>query len=266
MGVKTPLTLLQAQKLFNDFSFVRLAATNTGIIDTTYLVYGTSANYILKKYERDIEEKIIFDAKLLKKLHTAGLNVSLLLAHSDQWYLYKRLKGSIPRTTKAFHLQAIGRFLNKFHHYSSHIGSQENFLQNYPLTEILRELKRTNYFYYKKLSCLTQLTQKCEGFIHGDIFKDNTLFNANKVAIFDFIDGGCGSFSFELGVVLLSFNQHKRKSYTQLLLKSYNQKKVKKITLRELEKSMQDAAKLYSLLRIWHYKNTGKVKELAKLW
>ncbi|MEN4053675.1 MULTISPECIES: phosphotransferase [Sulfurimonas] len=266
MGIKTPLTLTQAQHLFPSFKFTELLETQDGIMDTTYIVHNHKEAYILKKYERDIKEKILFDTELLQKLNAAGLNVPLLLAQNKEWYLYKKLKGEQPKKIQLIHLQTLGRFLARFHQHSRHIKNQKLFIKNYSLKKVLREIKTKHYFYYKRLSCLTSLTQVCEGFIHGDIFKDNTLFDGNKIAVFDFIDGGCGSFAFELGVSLLSFNPHARKSYTTLLLSTYNQTAPKKITLREIEREIQNAAKLYALLRISHHSNTNKAKELAKLW
>jgi len=262
MGVKTTLTLTELQKLFPKYTFKTITPTKDGVMDTTYIVKNSKNEYILKKYERSIETKILFDAELLKELKRDGLNVPLLLTHNKEWYLYTKLKGTLPNTPSLKQITALGRFLAQFHTFTQKIKEQNNFIENYPLSILLQETKAKHYLYYKKLSSLTRYKQECDGFIHGDIFKDNTLFDGNKVAIFDFIDGGCGSFAFDLGVILLSFNPHKRRSYTMMLLKSYNQTAPKKIKLQELKKKIQIAAKLYALLRIHNHKKTQKAKEL----
>jgi homoserine kinase type II len=266
MGVKTEITLKEAQKLFSEFHLTQLTATKEGVMDTTYVAKSDAKEYILKKYERDLGKKIIFDAELLALLHHKGLNVPLLLAQNREWYLYTKLQGSEPRTIRYPHIQALGRFLAKLHNQTAQLKTSEAFLEHYRLTKELREIKSKHYFYYKKLASLHRLTQLCDGFIHGDIFKDNTLFEGNKIAVFDFIDGGCGSFAFELGVVMLSFNPNSRKSYKRVLLKSYNQNAPKRVTLQELEENIQNAAKLYALLRISHHSNTNRAKELLKFW
>jgi homoserine kinase type II len=266
MGVKTALSLQEVQNYFPDFAIQKIEATTEGIIDTTYIALGKKESYIVKKYERNIQNKILFDTTLLEYLHTKGLNVSRLLATAHPWYLYKKLKGTSPKTIKLYHLQLLGRFIAQLHQQTKVFKNQDSFIQRYPIKSYLQESKRSSFYYYKKLSSLTRYKQECDGFIHGDIFKDNTLFDDNKVAIFDFIDGGCGSFAFDLGVILLSFNPHKRRSYTMMLLKSYNQTAPKKIKLQELKKKIQIAAKLYALLRIHNHKKTQKAKELAKLW
>jgi len=266
MGVKTEITLKEAQKLFKEFHLTQLRATTEGVMDTTYVAKSNTQAYIVKKYERELGDKIIFDAKLLELLHSKSLNVPLLLAQNGEWYLYTKLQGSEPQTILYPHIQALGRFLAKLHNQTAQLKTSEEFLERDRLTKELREIKSKHYFYYKKLASLHRLTQLCDGFIHGDIFKDNTLFEGNKIAVFDFIDGGCGSFAFELGVVMLSFNPNSRKSYKELLLKSYNQNAPKRVTLQELEENIKNAAKLYALLRISHHSNTNRAKELAKLW
>jgi Ser/Thr protein kinase RdoA (MazF antagonist) len=266
MGVKTPLSLTQAQALFDTYAITKLIPTQDGIIDTTYLVTAKDGDYVLKKYERPIDTKIAFDKMLLLKLRQAGLNVSYPVAQRDSWHLYKQLKGRHPKNIKLTQIQAVGRFLASLHQETKKFKTKEHFLEQYPIKEFLRTSIKISFYYYKKLSRLQKLTQECEGFIHGDIFPDNTLFDKNSVAVFDFIDGGCGSFVFDLAVVNISFNPHARKSFTQILLRSYNQKAVKKVTLQALQKHSKDAAQLYTLLRIKHHKNTKKAKELAKLW
>ena len=266
MGVKSPLTLQELQQLFPHYAFTTISATKNGIIDTTYIVKNSHSEYILKKYERPIQKKIILDAQLLRELNQIGLNVSSLLEVHQDWHLYTKLKGRVPNTSKLLHMVALGRFLARFHTYTQTIKERKNFLHSYSLSILLQQTKIKHYFYYKKLAALRSIKDPCQGFIHGDIFKDNTLFNGDKLAIFDFIDGGCGSFAFELGVVMISFNPTLRKSYTKLLLQSYNQKSPKKITDKELASAVTNAAKLYGLLRITHYTNTNKAKELAKLW
>jgi Ser/Thr protein kinase RdoA (MazF antagonist) len=266
MGVKTKLSLTQAKELFSDFAITKLLPTQDGIMDTTYLASGKKSDYVIKKYERNIKEKILFDSKLLEKLHTAGLNVSLLLAQNEEWYLYKKLQGEQPKQVQLTYLRELGRFLATLHKETKNMHSREHFLAQYPRKKLLRESREVSFYYYKKLASLQGLTQKCEGFIHGDIFRDNVVIDGNRVGVFDFIDGGCGSFVFDLAVVNLSFNPHARRSFERILLSAYNQKSRKKIPLLALQKSTKDAAKLYALLRITKHKSTKRAKELAKLW
>ena len=263
MGVKSLLNLNELQKLFPSYGFIRLTPTSSGIIDTTYILHTKNNSYILKKYEREIEEKIKLDKKLLKTLKASGLNVPLMLDKKDEWYIYEMLKGKEPSSIKIYHLQELGRFLAKMHLVSSKNSCE---IKNDIKTEIKEALAYTkkNYFvYYKKFEFLKDLTLKKEGMIHGDIFKDNTVFDGKKIGVFDFIDATCGSFVFDMAVGLIGFGIKQNNNYAiSLFLKTYNQHAMKKINKQILIKNMKYASHFFALKRVYEYKNTNKAREL----
>jgi len=265
MGVKTSLTLTQAQKLFPSFHITALQATEDGVMDTTYIAEAKDGEYIIKKYERAITHKIEFDTKLLDTLSRKGLNVPKLLVQNGEWYLYPKLRGESPKSITLAHMQKLGRFIARMHQVTQKFQTTPHFFTNYPLTQMLREHKAAHFYYYKKLCSLADEALLVDGFIHGDIFRDNTLFTNTKLSMFDFIDGGTGSFAFELGVVEISFNPANRKSFSQMLLHSYNQHAPKKLTLQELEENRKKAARLYALLRLHRHQKSKRAKELVKL-
>ena len=262
MGVKTQITLQKVEELFPEFSFKYLIESSSGVQDTTYI----SDLYIIKKYERKIDKKIAQEIRTLQELRKIGLNVSLFLAESKGWYLYEKLRGESPQSIKFFHIQALARTLSKLHRYTKYDKNRDNFLAQYQIKEYLQGSKKKFYFYYKKMQALENYTMPNDGFIHGDLFRDNTLFENEKIALLDFIDGGNGSFVFDMAVSLLSFNPHKKRSFLRLFLNTYNQNALKKVSLQELEKNIAIAAKLYGLLRIIDSKNIIRAQELAKFW
>ena len=262
MGIKRIITLEEIQNLFPEFTFTYLYPTTDGVMDTTYI----SDNYVLKFYERDIKKRVKYDAKNLQNLQMIGLYVPKLVTHSQGWYLYEKLQGATPKSTSYFHITALARFLAKLHTSTYKKKTLYHFLEGYNLESILQSTKQNNYLYYKKLQSLQTFTMQEDGFIHGDIFKDNTLFKAQKLGVIDFIDSGSGSFAFDLGVTLLSFNPKQKSSLQKLFLETYNQHAPTKISKTELQKAISDAAKIYALLRIHTYKNPQKAKLLANLW
>ncbi len=262
MGVQRELTLQEAQQLFCDFEIKSLSPTKDGVMDTTYL----SKHYVLKYYEREMGEKILQDAERLEKLSQAQLNTPRYLAQSQGWHLYTRLQGQTPKSTQLYHIQSLARFMAKMHQETSQHHCSKLFLEQYQLKKTLTSLKKEFFYYYKKFQTLQDIKERNDGFIHGDIFCDNTLFEGKKIAVFDFIDGACGAFSFDIAVALVAFNPHKRHSFTQLFLNTYNQKAPKKIHKEELQAQIKIAAKLYALLRIQKHKTTTKAKQLANLW
>jgi len=266
MGVKSQISLSEANRLFPSYRFYRLIPTSSGIIDTTYILYSQKNGYILKKYERNIADKIQNDIKLLKELKLHGLNTSVYLDNNEDWYLYTKLKGENPNIIKTHHIQALARFMTLFHKYTKEKKDITLFIKNYEIPKLLNYLKSNFYLYFKKLESLKNIEMKNDGLIHGDIFKDNTVFDGAKIGIFDFIDSGCGSFSFDVAVALLGFDVKKHKPYfLNLFLKTYNQHSLKKLTKKELLKQLEVASKFYALLRINKYKNTFKAKELLML-
>lgn len=264
MGVKTSIKLKEANTIFANYDFTKIAPTKHGIMDTTYILYAKSCGYVLKKYERQIEEKLEIEKSLLKLLSTANLNTPKFLEKSSEWYLYTKLEGEIPRHIELRHIQKLARFMAEFHNISKDFKHSKPFLASYDIEKMLLSVKNNYFFYYKKFSSLKEMRQKNEGFIHGDIFKDNTLFKNNKIAVFDFIDGGLGEFSFDLGVALLSFNPHDKSSYTKIFLQTYNQKAKVKIAHKKLQEQLQTAGKFYALLRLVSDGNINRMQELVK--
>ena len=242
--------------------FNSLQATSDGVMDTTYIV----DNYILKKYERNLGGRIESDAKLLASLSRAGLSVPRLVDASQGWYLYEKLKGEVPKHIELYHIQALARFIAELHRQTHKRSCSQKFLQEYDIEAIVKFTKKEFYYYFSKLKTIKGYRAKSDGFIHGDIFKDNTVFDTQKIAVFDFIDGGCGEFSFDIAVALISFNPKNKKAFTQLFLNTYNQRAPFKISRKSVEKKIKTASKLYALLRINKYKNPQKAKLLANLW
>jgi len=263
MGVKTHICLEKLNSLFNSYNFTKIIPTTSGIIDTTYILQTNSKSYILKKYERDIEEKISQDIKLLNRLKSSGLNVSTCRDKKDGWYIYEKVQGSQPEVIKTFHIQELARFLAKFHSTTYDKNTPQGFMEKSDILKALKFTKNNFYAHYKKLEFLKDYNCKNDGFIHSDIFKDNTLFDGYKLGVFDFIDGFYGSFYFDVAVALVAFDAKKHKNYfVNLFLNTYNQNAPKKLNKKELLYSMDVASCFYALKRIYNYKNTKKAKEL----
>ena len=114
--------------------------------------------------------------------------------------------------------------------------------------------------HYKQLCYLQKVALKSDGFIHGDLFKDNALFKDGKIAVFDFIDGANGNFLFDCAVALVGFKR--RELYINAFLRTYNQNAPYKIKKLDLKEMLPIASHFYALLRVAHYKNIKKAKEL----
>ena len=265
MGIKTSIELMEVNKLFPKYNFMNIAPTKNGIMDTTYILHDNTKAYILKKYERDIEEKLQTDKELLELLSNHNLNTPSLLDACDGWYLYTKLNGKMPKNIQLTQIQTLAGFMARLHNITQGFTQAAPFLASYDINMMLYFTKKHYFSYYKKLYPLKKFQQRSEGFIHGDLFIDNTLFEKNKIAVFDFIDGGLGEFCFDVAVALLSFNPKGKPLYTKIFLQTYNQRAKKKITYHTLQKQLQTAARFYTLLRIHHDKRTKRARELINL-
>ncbi|OHE07594.1 MAG: phosphotransferase [Sulfurimonas sp. RIFOXYD12_FULL_33_39] len=265
MGVKTIITLSELSRLFASYEFTELTPTTSGIIDTTYVVSTCKSQYILKRYERAILKKIDEEIKVLSELKSIGLNVPLCIAKSSEWYLYEKIQGTQPKSIKSFHIQALARFLSRFHRHTYKKSCSSNLIEKNEITSLLNYVKSNYFGYYKKLELLKNYAPKNDGLIHGDIFKDNTVFDGQKIGVFDFIDSTCGSFAFDVAVTLVGFESPKHTPYfLNLFLNTYNRHAPKKLNKKDVASELKIASSFYALKRINNYKNTKKAKELLR--
>lgn len=263
MGVKTQITLTQLNNIFNSYNFIKIIPTVSGMIDTTYIVYTNSTSYILKKYERDITDRINKEIQLLNMLKSTGLNVPTCIDKKREWYLYEKLKGEQPKVIKSYHIQLVARFLSKIHKVTVKINCNSNITMKDEITLALKYTKSKFFTYYKKFEFLKSFRYKNDGIIHGDIFKDNTIFDGNKIGVIDFIDSSCGTFTYDVGIALIGFGVKKNNNYSiNLFLKNYNQYAPKKLKKSEVLEQMTFATNFFALKRVYQYKNTSKAKEL----
>ncbi len=265
MGVVTQITLKELNKFFPSYKFIKITPTTSGIVDTTYIVENEKKSYILKRYEREIQTRVMQDIELLKDLKSIGLNVPTFIEESHGWHIYTKLNGSSPHNVKSYHIQALGRFLAKMHKHTAKTKCTSNTRVEMEVTNALEHTKMHFYSYYKKFEFLKYFTHKNDALIHGDIFKDNTIFNDKKIGVIDFIDSFCSSFIFDVAVALVGFDVKEKDEYLiNIFLISYNQYAPKKLTKTELKRNMKAASHFYALKRVAKYNNTQQAKELLK--
>ncbi len=251
MGIKTQLTLQEANHLFDDYRFESIEPTVNGIVDTTYIVHANGEKYILKKYEEALAEQIDDEALLLQRLTACKLNVPSRLVSGNGWHLYTLLKGEVLASVSNFHLQRVARTLSAMHHCTAKMKSSREAFHAQTVSLMLDQMKTGNFTLYKQLSSLRYFRPGRDGIIHADLFLDNVLFDNQRLGVIDFVDAGEGSFAFDLGVTALVWaTRGTSVGYLQLFLKIYNQSAPRKIMFQELLASMQIAAQFYTLSRL----------------
>ena len=151
------------------------------------------------------------------------------------------------------------------HKQTSKTKCDSNIIIEDEVTEALKYAKANYFSYYKKFEFLKDFTDKHDAIIHGDIFKDNTIFNGRKIGVIDFIDSSCGTFEYDAAVALVGFDAMVHSDYyINLFLRSYNQQAPKKLKKIDVIKKMKTAANFFALKRVQKYKNTSRAKELIR--
>ncbi len=267
MGVKTLLTLSQAQVLFPDIDITSLHPTHHGVIDTTYILKTNSSYYILKRYERASLEQITDESRLLDHLRASYLNVPRLLGVVKGWYLFTYIKGELPHQTSLNNLQSLGRFLGKMHLSTRRKKSYFTPFKKSVFKKEIKNVRLKHPLLAKELERLLHFDDKHDGIIHGDLFPDNAKFEKNRLGVFDFIEAGNGSFHFDAGITAMSWIAKEKKiskMKLQIFLNAYNQQAPYKLKLSELLTQMQYAALTYALQRWMNNEHELDYKQMLK--
>lgn len=267
MGVKTSLTLSQAQTLFPDINIVSLHTTHHGVIDTTYVLKTDSSKYILKRYERASQAQIADEARLLNHLHACRLNVPKLLSIVDKWHLFTYIKGDFPHQTNLYNLQSLGQFLGKMHLATKKKDAVFTPFNKRSFKKDIKNVRLHHPLLAKQLEKLLSFDDRRDGIIHGDLFPDNSKLHSNRLGVFDFIEAGNGSFHFDAGITAMSWIAKEKtisKMKLHIFLKAYNQQAPYKLTLSELLTQMQYAALTYALQRWINNEHSLDHKQMLK--
>jgi len=253
MGVKTLLTLEEANSLFSKYTFESIEPTKDGISDTTYLAFSPDGGYVIKYYENATQDEIDAEGRLLKNLHNHGLKVNYVLAHGKEnkrWKLFSYVDGKSLLTPSFIEIRQIATFLAKMHRFSKTDRSVKNVFNAKKIKEELQTVKRKNIKVYHQIKELEQMSFRQKiGIIHGDLFTDNAKFVSSKLSgVFDFVESGKGSFIQDIGVTALSWASGSlaKKNY---FLKCYNSASKVKLSRKELNSGMRFGALYYSMSR-----------------
>jgi homoserine kinase type II len=229
MSVYTQLSLSDIHLFATQYglNMVAYQAIQSGIENSNYFVQtDTGQEYVLTLFEELDAQEAAFLAPLLQHLQQAGVLVaaplvakngqSLLTLNNKPAQLAPRIVGEHPLQVTLAQAQAMGQQLAKLH----------LTLKKYPL-------KRTNAHgatWWQKeaakarstMSSIEQLILDTvlndfeetiedfddlpKGLIHGDLFRDNTLFDGDKLsAILDFSEAGKDYWLLDIAITINDF-------------------------------------------------------------
>ncbi len=226
MAVFTPLTDSQVEAFLSRFdagSLVTCQGVPAGTENSTFFVTTDRRELVLTLFEQGEHEELPFFVELLDYLDEHRLPVPGPLHDRDgvalhslagkPALLFPRLPGKHPKAPNLAQCRALGDALGRMHKVSRHFPGHR------PNPRDLHWLLPMHHKVLVYLSPDDQTLMKDEveiyqgffdegpelpqGAIHGDLFRDNTLFDGDTLGgLIDFYNGCTGDLLFDLAIVI----------------------------------------------------------------
>lgn len=226
MAVFTPLNDAQVSGFLGRFdvgSLVTFEGVASGTENTTYFVTSDRESLVLTLFEQGEHDELPFFVDLLDYLAEHRLpvpgpvhdrqGIALQSLAGKPALLFPRLPGKYPKHPNLAQCEALGDALGRLHFVS------QRFEGHRPNPRDLHWLLSTHHQVLSYLSPSDQALMSDEidiyqgafegadalpqGAIHGDLFRDNTLFDGDRLGgIIDFYNGCTGDLLFDLAIVI----------------------------------------------------------------
>jgi homoserine kinase type II len=197
----------------------------TGIENTNYFVDTEAGNHVLTLFERLSFEQLPFYLHLMRHLAARGLPVPDPAANGSGEILHSlkgrpavvvnRLPGKSVTVPTMSHCRSVGEVLARMHV----AGSDYPLHQANPrglewwdevapviapfVSEEQRSLLASELAFQKQIAASVAYAELPKGPVHADLFRDNVLFDGEKLAgVIDFYFAGCDAFLFDIAVCL----------------------------------------------------------------
>lgn len=244
MSVYTSLSLDEVQAFAKPYGLkvLELVPIQGGIQNTNYFMVCEDQQYVLTVFEEMNQEQAGELVPVLDHLSAHDVPVAVPLKHSGQAIHFiankpaqiaPRVLGSHPESTSIKQVQAIAkaqaqlhvalqdfplqRHYNRNHSYWKQVAHDLKLKMDQDDAELLEQV--LTLFQNKK----NQYPDRPTGFIHSDLFRDNTLFNGDQLqGILDFYELNKDEFLFDIAITTndfctdypdVSLNMDKAKAY-----------------------------------------------------
>ena len=235
MAVYTEVSLAEATTFLASLQLGALQSMegcSGGIENTNYFVTTDQAPYVLTLFERLTAEQLPFYLRLMKHLAVHGIPVPDPAANSDGDVLHtlngkpaavvNRLRGKSELNPTASHCACVGDMLARMHLAGRDFAMQQPNLRGLPwwnetvpvvlpsLAPFEAALIQSELAYQNHVATLSSYTALPRGAIHGDLFRDNVMFELPTTpaqapvltGFFDFYFAGVDCFLFDIAVCL----------------------------------------------------------------
>lgn len=227
MSVYTTLTLKEVQDFAAPYGLevIDLIPIQGGIQNTNYFLVCENQQYVLTVFE-DMDEQAAGElVPVLQQLGQAGLAVPVPLSHSGKAIhtlknkpaqIAPRMMGEHPMPSTVAQAEAIAIAQAKMHVSLKDFKLERAFVRDHAYWyNVAQEIKPSlnaadKVLLGKLLGLYEALTavypDRPRGFIHSDLFRDNTLFEGDQLkGILDFYELNKDEFLFDIAITLNDF-------------------------------------------------------------
>ncbi|ENU21760.1 homoserine kinase [Acinetobacter proteolyticus] len=228
MSVYTPLSLEEVQAFAEPYGLavIDLIPIQGGIQNTNYfLVDQSQKHYVLTVFEELDAEGAGELVPVLDCLGEAGVPVAVPLKHSGQAIhsiadkpaqIAPRLMGEHPEDASIIQIQAIAQAQAKLHLALQGFPLERDFNRNHQYwSDVAEQLKpqmnaqdqELLALVFQQFAAITQQhPDRPMGFIHSDLFRDNTLFEGDQLqGILDFYELNQDEWLFDIAISINDF-------------------------------------------------------------
>jgi len=228
MAVFTPVSEAQAQELLTHYALgdlVSLRGIASGIENTNYFVDTTTGRYVLTLFERLTHEQLSFYIELMHHLAGRGVAVPdpqsridgtrIGTVNGKPTSIVTCLRGASVMAPGPVHCAEVGEALARMHLAGADFSMVQPNLRGLPwwqetVPSIMPFLDAERAaLLADEMALQTQVADSAEarslptGPSHCDLFRDNVLFDGDKLGGFiDFYFAGCDTWLFDVAVTL----------------------------------------------------------------
>ncbi|MES2537198.1 MAG: homoserine kinase [Pseudomonadota bacterium] len=198
---------------------------SSGIENSNFFIKTESGEYVLTVFEKLTFEQLPFYLNLMRHLAERGVLVPAPIAnkegeilntlHGKPASIVTKLEGSCQMTPTPVHCAAVGTMLAKMHQagedfplYQPNLRGLDWLSETAPivlpqLTQDCQQLLRTEIHFQQAFAASQPYRQLRRGPIHADLFRNNVMFDGDRLAgFFDFYFAGCDTWLFDVAVTV----------------------------------------------------------------
>ena len=231
MAVFTTVSLEQLAGWITQFSLGQarsIKGISSGIENSNFFIGTDSGDYVLTLFEKLSAEQLPFYLCLMRHLAQRGVLVPEPIANRNGNIIHElngkpasivtKLEGDHQMAPQAQHCAAVGAMLAKMHLAARDFEIRQPNLRGLPwwretaplvlphLPADAQQLLRDEMAFQEAFAAgdiYAQMLQHYEGPVHADLFRNNVMFDGDRLTgFFDFYFAGCDTWLFDLAVTV----------------------------------------------------------------